>query len=189
MDAQYIVSWLMDKADRAPDPSWPRMMKAAADKLVRYAALLNDNRNCMTCEYSRDTDTRCMCEDSQWAGCQVNKDIYCGKYVKRQTERNYVIVANKHSTWPSGALLFWGRYTEDGEERSFGSYTTRFDMCEKYTREELLRWRNGDSKHYPFFDELGISGPGDFHEHDEVLCTLEDLETIGYTVWQTVCRY
>lgn len=101
--------------------------------------------------------------------------------------RNYVIVANRHRTWPGGSLLFWGRHTEDHEERSFGGYTTRFDQCEKYTRKELKQWRKGDKKHYPFFDELDIGSPGEFCEYDEVLCTLEQLQSIGFSVWTVVC--
>lgn len=101
--------------------------------------------------------------------------------------RNYVIVANKHRTWPSGSLLFWGRHTEDCEKRSFGGYTSRFDQCEKYTREELEKWRGSMKTQYPFFDELKITSPGDLYGHDEVLCTLEDLQSIGFSVWQVVC--
>lgn len=102
-------------------------------------------------------------------------------------ERNYVIVANRHRTWPGGSLLFWGRHTEDHEERSFGGYTSRFDQCEKYTRQELLHWRKGDKKHYPFFDELDIASPGEFGEHEEVLCTLGQLQSIGFSIWTVVC--
>lgn len=103
-------------------------------------------------------------------------------------ERKYVIVATEHPTWPAGALLFWGHHTGDNEERSFGGYTTRWDKCEKYTREELIRWRGGAKEHYPFFDELDITCPLDFLKHEEVLCTLEELEKIGYSLWQVVCR-
>ena len=101
--------------------------------------------------------------------------------------RNYVIVANRHRTWPGGSLLFWGRHTEDHEERSFGGYTSRFNQCEKYTRAELEKWRKGDKKHYPFFDELDIGSPAEFGEYDEVLCTLEQLQSIGFSVWTVVC--
>lgn len=113
-----------------------------------------------------------------------------GEYRQVQTNseaRNYVIVANRHRSWPGGSLLFWGRHTADHEERSFGGYTSRYDQCEKYTREELQHWRKGDRKHYPFFDELTITSPGDLYDHDEVLCTLEELQSIGFSVWQVVC--
>ena len=33
METNLIVSWLRDKADRAPDLSWTRMMHAAAERL------------------------------------------------------------------------------------------------------------------------------------------------------------
>jgi len=88
MDAQYIVSWLMDKADRAPDPSWPRMMKAAAMFLKRYAVwtslddqypgdgivvLLSDGNQCDTGMYDAvedafDVDHAFIdpCEIIQW---------------------------------------------------------------------------------------------------------------------------
>lgn len=103
-------------------------------------------------------------------------------------ERKYVIVSNEHKSWPAGALLFWGRHTEDGEKRSFGGYTTRWDKCEKYTREELMQYRGGMVKEYPFFDELNITSDYDFRKHNEVLCTMEELEKIGYALWNVVCR-
>lgn len=110
------------------------------------------------------------------------------RYVQTNVEdRNYVIVANRHRAWPGGSLLFWGRHTEDHEERSFGGYTSRYDQCEKYTRSELMEWRKGDKKNYPFFDELDISSPGEFGYYSEVLCTLEQLESIGFSVWTVVC--
>ena len=33
--------------------------------------------HCGACDYSRDSDMRCMCEQSQWAGLQVSPDNYC----------------------------------------------------------------------------------------------------------------
>ena len=104
-------------------------------------------------------------------------------------ERKYVIVANEHDSWPRGALLFWGRLTQDDEKRSYGGYTTRWDRCEKYTREELEVWRGDHFRvHYPFFDELNITSDYDFRKYEEVLCTLEDLEKLGYSLWNVVCR-
>lgn len=105
-----------------------------------------------------------------------------------KTERNFVIVSNEHDSWPRGALLFWGRLTADDEKRSYGGYTTRWDKCEKYTREELTKWRGGLVKEYPFFDELNIRSDYDFRKHAEVLCTLADLEKLGYSLWSVVCR-
>ena len=33
METKQIISWLRDKADRADNPSWTRMMNMAADRL------------------------------------------------------------------------------------------------------------------------------------------------------------
>lgn len=103
-------------------------------------------------------------------------------------ERKYVIVCNEHESWPSCALLFWGHRTEDAEARSFGGYTSRFDKCEHYTRDEINRWRRGAVQHYPFFDEIKPSCPHDFRKYNEVVCTLEELESIGFTVWTVICE-
>lgn len=102
-------------------------------------------------------------------------------------ERNYVIVSNEHRSWPSGSLLFWGHLTEPDEKRSFGGYTSRWDKCERYTRKELELFRGDLKKQYPFFDEIKPECMHDFKKHDEVLCTLEELESIGYKVWTVVC--
>lgn len=99
-----------------------------------------------------------------------------------------MIVSNVHSAWPNSALLFWGRRTEDGQERSFGGYTTRFDQCELYTREEIEERRGGLKAQYPFFDEIQPTSPSDFLKHNDVVCTLEDLKTIGYSLWNVVMR-
>ena len=103
-------------------------------------------------------------------------------------ERKYVIVCNEHKSWPSCALLFWGHLTEDDEERSFGGYTSRLDRCERYTRDEIKKWRRGAAQHYPFFDEVKPSCPNDFRKYNEVVCTLEELESIGFSVWTVVCE-
>ena len=103
-------------------------------------------------------------------------------------ERKYVIVCNEPESWPHCALLFWGHRTEDAEARSFGGYTSRFDKCEHYTRDEINRWRRGAVQHYPFFDEIKPSCPHDFRKYNEVVCTLEELESIGFTVWTVVCE-
>lgn len=103
-------------------------------------------------------------------------------------DRKYVIVSNEHSSWPNGALLFWGHYTEDDHERSFGGYTTRFDKCERYTRDEIEKWRGGLKAEYPFFDEIRPASSHDFKKHDEVVCTLEELESLGWSLWNVVMR-
>ena len=48
-------------------------------------------------------------------------------------DRRYVIVCNEHSGMFRGTLLFWGSRTEDGQERSFGGYTSDIDNCEIYS--------------------------------------------------------
>lgn len=103
-------------------------------------------------------------------------------------ERKYVIVNNEYTTWPKGSLLFWGHYTEDDQQRSFGGYTTRFDQCEKYTRTEVERWRAAAVDHYPFFDEIKPTCAGDFLKYEDVVCTLEDLHSLGWALWQIVVR-
>lgn len=102
-------------------------------------------------------------------------------------ERNYVIVCNERRSWPEGALLFWGKHTKDDQKRSFDGYTTRFDRCEKYTREELERFRGPLKKQYPFFEEIGPTSMTSFRKYNEVLCTMEDLESIGCKLWTFVC--
>lgn len=99
-----------------------------------------------------------------------------------------MIVSNEYSAYPNGALLFWGRRTEDGQKRSFGGYTTSFDQCELYTREEIEEWRDDLKAQYPFFDEICPTSPSDFRKHNEVVCTLEDLKTLGYSLWNVVMR-
>lgn len=103
-------------------------------------------------------------------------------------DRKYVIVSNEHPAWPKGALLFWGRHTEDDQQRSFGGYTTRFDQCEKYTRAEIEQWRGSHRAEYPFFDEISPTCPHDFMKHNEVVCTLEELNSLGWSLWNVVMR-
>lgn len=103
-------------------------------------------------------------------------------------ERKYVIVSNKHPSWPASALLFWGHYTEDNQDRSFGGYTARFDQCEKYTKSEIERWRNGVEEHYPFFAEINPTCPHDFLQYEDVICTLEELGRLGWSLWNVVVR-
>lgn len=50
--------------------------------------------------------------------------------------RNYVIICNRHKGY-GGTILFWGRKTEDKDRRSFSGYTSDFNICEKYTLEEI----------------------------------------------------
>ena len=39
---------------------------------------------CENCGFWCESDPRCMCEDSQWAGCTVKKDNYCGRFLPRK---------------------------------------------------------------------------------------------------------
>lgn len=41
---------------------------------------------CGCCDYSRDSDMRCMCENSQWAGVPVKPDNYCSHGIPRSEE-------------------------------------------------------------------------------------------------------
>ena len=52
-------------------------------------------------------------------------------------DRRYVIVCNEHSGMFRGTLLFWGSRTEEGQERSFGGYTSDIDNCEIYSENEV----------------------------------------------------
>ena len=74
METERIISWLRDKADRAADPSWGRMMKAAADRLEKLEeekrwipveermpddgiiVLLSDGHHCDSGLYDADGD-------------------------------------------------------------------------------------------------------------------------------------
>lgn len=40
IETSQLVSWLRDKAGRAPDLSWLRMMSAAADRLEEYSMIV-----------------------------------------------------------------------------------------------------------------------------------------------------
>lgn len=97
--------------------------------------------------------------------------------------RKYVIVSNEHTTWNAPGLLLWGQRTDDdAERRSFGGYTYDMNECEMYTYSDLAKFRMGVEKHYPFFEELSIKSASDFRKIPEVLCTLDELRSIGYGV-------
>lgn len=102
-------------------------------------------------------------------------------------DRKYVIVSNDTDNWPTGSLLFWGRRTPDNaKRRSFEGYTTSLDDCEMYTKDELIEFRKGYEKIYPFLDELEDTTIPGFLKTRNVLCTIEDLESIGFHVWRCV---
>lgn len=101
--------------------------------------------------------------------------------------RKYVIVCNEHKSYVSGALLFWGSLTDDNDKRSYGGYTCQIDKCERYTREELEKWRGNLIKEYPFFDEL--KNQRSFFKKDEVLITVDDLKKcFGYREMKVLVR-
>lgn len=106
-------------------------------------------------------------------------------------DRQYVIVCREHKALLSPALLFWGSLTDDDMERSYGGYTMDINKCERYTRDELERWRlywRGNLKEeYPFFDEL--KDKSDFYKQDEILIRIWDLEhTMGYRKYTVLTR-
>ena len=54
------------------------------------------------------------------------------------TEREYVLLSWKWSH-EKDYFLFWGRQTEDHEERSYSGYEMDINACEKYTEAELIK--------------------------------------------------
>ena len=88
-------------------------------------------------------------------------------------DRDYVIVCNRHKGIANGgALLFWGGYTKNEEERSFGGYTSNFEECEKYTLEEAT-----DKKGYNFSVYKGEKLWG---KHSDFVIRIDQLEKLGY---------
>lgn len=62
--------------------------------------------------------------------------------------RRYVIVCTRHkSDVGKGCLLFWGKRTANGEERSFAYYSNCLDRCERYAREDIENVGG-----FPFYD-------------------------------------
>lgn len=109
-------------------------------------------------------------------------------------ERKYVIVCNRHTGLIKDALLFWGKITDDKEERSFGGYTVQFDLCERYTRKELEIWRGENYKAaYPFFDEIPLkrkssNGLLEFKKCPDVFISIDELNALGYSVIEVMTR-
>lgn len=102
-------------------------------------------------------------------------------------DRQYVIVCREHKALLPEALLFWGSLTDDDMERSYGGYTMDIDKCERYTRNELEKWRGNSKEEYPFFDEL--KNKSDFYRQDEILIRIWDLEhTMGYRKYTVLTR-
>lgn len=98
--------------------------------------------------------------------------------------REYVIVCNRHrKNWDE--LLFWGKYTRYDEKRSFGGYTSNIDKCERYTLDEIKAWNGYDPEHFVTFDEID---PEKFNEYLDVVCTVPQLESIGFKRFTTMRR-
>ena len=102
-------------------------------------------------------------------------------------DRQYVIVCRRHKAILPQALLFWGSLTDDDMERSYGGYTMDIDKCERYTRDELEKWRGNLKEEYPFFDEL--KAKSGFYRQDEILIRICDLEhTMGFQRYTVLTR-
>ena len=102
-------------------------------------------------------------------------------------DRQYVIVCREHKALLSQALLFWGSLTDDDAKRSYGGYTMYIDKCDRYTRDELEKWRGNLKEEYPFFDEL--KDKSDFYKRQEILIRICDLEhTMGFQRYTVLTR-
>ena len=102
-------------------------------------------------------------------------------------DRQYVIVCRRHKALLSPALLFWGSLTDDDAKRSYGGYTMYINKCERYTRDELEKWRGNLKEEYLFFDEL--KAKSDFYRQDEILIRIWELEHIlGYRKYTVLTR-
>lgn len=72
-------------------------------------------------------------------------------------------------------------------ERSYGGYTMDIDKCERYTRNELEKWRGNLKEEYPFFDELKAKSA--FYRQDEILIRIWELEyMLGYRKYTVLTR-
>ena len=89
-------------------------------------------------------------------------------------DRRYVIVCNEHSGMFRGTLLFWGSRTEDGQERSFGGYTSDIDNCEIYSENEVKE----KGYYFPMYHD-GMTWE-EFRGYDDILIEPQYLEKLGY---------
>lgn len=106
----------------------------------------------------------------------------CGAYLPA---REYVIVCNEHKAILPEALLFWGKLSEDDQERSFGGYTCDISKCERYTKQELEKWRGDLKEEYPFLDEIDRRT---FYKHEEVFVTIEQLISLGFRQYTIMAK-
>ena len=108
-------------------------------------------------------------------------------------DRRYVIVCNEHSGMFRGTLLFWGSRTEEGQERSFGGYTSDIDNCEIYSENEDDRCDLAGSEtekreiqnevkekgyYFPMYHD-GMTWE-EFRGYDDILIEPQYLEKLGY---------
>lgn len=85
-------------------------------------------------------------------------------------EREYVIICNRYQG-VGGALLFWGKRTEDDAQgRSFGGYTSDLNTCELYTREEI----ENSAYKMPFF-----VARDNYRSYDDVAIRVKQLKALG----------
>jgi hypothetical protein len=89
-------------------------------------------------------------------------------------DRRYVIVCNEHSGMFRGTLLFWGSRTEEGQERSFGGYTSDIDNCEIYSENEVKE----KGYYFPMYHD-GMTWE-EFRGYDDILIEPQYLEKLGY---------
>lgn len=89
-------------------------------------------------------------------------------------DRRYVIVCNEHSGMFRGTLLFWGSRTEEGQERSFGGYTSDIDNCEIYSENEVKE----KGYYFPKYHD-GMTWE-EFRGYDDILIEPQYLEMLGY---------
>ena len=89
-------------------------------------------------------------------------------------DRRYVIVCNEHSGMFRGTLLFWGSRTEEGQERSFGGYTSDIDNCEIYSENEVKE----KGYYFPKYHD-GMTWD-EFRGYDHILIEPQYLEKLGY---------
>lgn len=95
-------------------------------------------------------------------------------------DREYVILSLRHTGIIKDALLFWGVYTQDKEERSFGGYTVDITKCEKYTLEEIQK------------EKIKIYGI-DFKDQapktiDDYAIKISDLFKLGYRKFTVITK-
>lgn len=95
------------------------------------------------------------------------------------TNREYVIVCNKHKAMFLGCLLFWGHKTNDDEKRSFGGYTSDIEKCERYSIEDLEK----SDYNFPLYNG---ENEADFKKIDDVIIKVDELLAFDWLKTMTV---